>query len=119
MTLVQLKHLIELANSGSFSLSALKLHLTQPALSRSIKALEPQLRNALTEDILAQYIARVQDELGVSINEAAVRLAVGVRGSRGCGGHCAASLSRFFQPPPFQSPLLRNVGGLWCSTEWP
>ena len=44
---------------------------------QSIKALEPQLRNALTEDILAQYIARVQDELGVSINEAAVRLAVG------------------------------------------
>jgi hypothetical protein len=31
----------------------------------------------LTEDILSQYIARVQDEIGVSINEAAVRLAVG------------------------------------------
>lgn len=43
MTLVQLKHLIELANSGSFSQSALKLHLTQPALSRSIKALEDEL----------------------------------------------------------------------------
>ena len=44
---------------------------------QSIKALEPQLRNTLTEDILSQYIARVQDELGISINEAAVRLAVG------------------------------------------
>lgn len=44
---------------------------------QSIKAIEPQLRNTLTEDILSQYIARVQDELGVSINEAAVRLAVG------------------------------------------
>lgn len=44
---------------------------------QNIKALEPQLRNTLTEDILAQYIARVQDEMGVSINEAAVRLAVG------------------------------------------
>jgi DNA-binding transcriptional LysR family regulator len=43
MTLVQLKHLIELANSGSFSQSANKLHLTQPALSRSIKALEDEL----------------------------------------------------------------------------
>lgn len=42
-----------------------------------LKGLEPQLRTAMTEDILAQYIARVQDELGVSINEAAVRLAVG------------------------------------------
>mgnify|MGYP006198469913 CR=1 FL=1 len=47
MTLVQLKHLIELANSGSFSQSALKLHLTQPALSRSIKALEDELGQAL------------------------------------------------------------------------
>ncbi len=44
---------------------------------QSIKALEPQLRNTLTEDILSQYIARVQDELGISINEAAARLAVG------------------------------------------
>ncbi len=44
---------------------------------QTIKALEPQLRSTLTEDILSQYIARVQDELGVSINEAAVRLAIG------------------------------------------
>ena len=51
MTLVQLKHLIELANSGSFSQSALKLHLTQPALSRSIKALEDELGQALFDRI--------------------------------------------------------------------
>lgn len=43
----------------------------------ALKGLEPQLRNALTEDVLAQYIARIQDEVGVSINESAVRLAVG------------------------------------------
>lgn len=47
MTLVQLKHLIELANSGSFSQAAVKLHLTQPALSRSIKALEDELGQPL------------------------------------------------------------------------
>ena len=47
MTLVQLKHLIELASTGSFSQSAAKLHLTQPALSRSIKALENELGGAL------------------------------------------------------------------------
>jgi DNA-binding transcriptional LysR family regulator len=40
MTLVQLRHFIELAANGSFSKSAEKLHLTQPALSRSIKSLE-------------------------------------------------------------------------------
>jgi DNA-binding transcriptional LysR family regulator len=51
MTLVQLKHLIELANSGSFSQSALKLFLTQPALSRSIKALEDELGQALFDRI--------------------------------------------------------------------
>jgi len=51
MTLVQLKHLIELANSGSFSQSAEKLHLTQPALSRSIKALEDELGHPLLDRI--------------------------------------------------------------------
>lgn len=43
MTLVQLKHLIALAKSGSFSKAAQALHLTQPALSRSIRALEDEL----------------------------------------------------------------------------
>lgn len=47
MTLVQLRHLIELAANGSFSQSAIKLHLTQPALSRSIKALEGELGQSL------------------------------------------------------------------------
>lgn len=51
MTLVQLKHLIELASNSSFSQSAIKLHLTQPALSRSIKALEDELGQALFDRI--------------------------------------------------------------------
>jgi len=51
MTLVQLKHLIELATSGSFSQSAIKLHLTQPALSRSIKALEDELGQPLFDRV--------------------------------------------------------------------
>jgi DNA-binding transcriptional LysR family regulator len=51
MTLVQLRHLIELATSGSFSQSAIKLHLTQPALSRSIKALEDELGQPLFDRI--------------------------------------------------------------------
>jgi DNA-binding transcriptional LysR family regulator len=40
MTLVQLRHLIALAQVGSFSKAAQALFLTQPALSRSIRALE-------------------------------------------------------------------------------
>ncbi len=51
MTLVQLRHLIELAATGSFSQSAIKLHLTQPALSRSIKALEEELGQPLFDRI--------------------------------------------------------------------
>jgi DNA-binding transcriptional LysR family regulator len=43
MTLVQLRHLISLAQTGSFSKSANALFLTQPALSRSIRALEDEL----------------------------------------------------------------------------
>ena len=51
MTLVQLRHLIELAANGSFSQSAIRLHLTQPALSRSIKALEDELGQRLFDRI--------------------------------------------------------------------
>jgi DNA-binding transcriptional LysR family regulator len=51
MTLVQLRHLIDVASSGSFSRSAVKLHLTQPALSRSIKALEGELGQSLFDRI--------------------------------------------------------------------
>ncbi len=43
MTLVQLKHLLALAEKGSFSKSAQAVFLTQPALSRSIRALEDEL----------------------------------------------------------------------------
>jgi DNA-binding transcriptional LysR family regulator len=43
MTLVQLRHLLSLAATGSFSRSAEALHLTQSALSRSIRALEDEL----------------------------------------------------------------------------
>lgn len=43
MTLVQLRHLIALAETGSFSKAAQAQFLTQPALSRSIRALEDEL----------------------------------------------------------------------------
>lgn len=77
MTLVQLRHFLELAHSGSFSLAADRLHLTQPALSRSIKALEDELgqllfdrvgrRNELTA--FGQHIRlRAQDLLDSALN---------------------------------------------------
>jgi DNA-binding transcriptional LysR family regulator len=51
MTLVQLRHLLSLARTGSFSKSAAALFLTQPALSRSIRALEDELGQPLFDRI--------------------------------------------------------------------
>lgn len=51
MTLVQLRHLISLAESGSFSRSAESLFLTQPALSRSIRALEDEMGQPLFDRV--------------------------------------------------------------------
>lgn len=51
MTLVQLRHLISLAQTGSFSRSAAALFLTQPALSRSLHARELDLGHALFDRI--------------------------------------------------------------------
>jgi DNA-binding transcriptional LysR family regulator len=51
MTLVQLRHLLSLALTGSFSKSAAVLFLTQPALSRSIRALEAELGQPLFDRI--------------------------------------------------------------------
>lgn len=51
MTLVQLRHLIALAESGSFSKAAPLLFLTQPALSRSIRALEDELNTPLFDRV--------------------------------------------------------------------
>ncbi len=51
MTLVQLRHLLSLAETGSFSRSAEALFITQPALSRSIRGLEAELGQPLLDCI--------------------------------------------------------------------
>lgn len=51
MTLVQLRHLIALAESGSFSIAAAASFVTQPALSRSIRALEDEMGQPLLDRI--------------------------------------------------------------------
>ena len=51
VTLVQLRHLVAVAESGSFSRSAEALFLTQPALSRSIGALEGELGQPLFDRV--------------------------------------------------------------------
>ena len=42
-----------------------------------MKGLAEQLRSGLAEDVVTQYLARLQTESGVKINEAAVSAAVG------------------------------------------
>jgi DNA-binding transcriptional LysR family regulator len=51
MTLVQLRHFISLAQTGSFTQSAELLNVTQPALSRSIRLLEMELRQPLFDRV--------------------------------------------------------------------
>ena len=51
MTLTQLKHFIDLAQTCSFGSSARRLHITQPALSRSIKALEEEFGHLLFDRV--------------------------------------------------------------------
>jgi DNA-binding transcriptional LysR family regulator len=51
MTLVQLRHFLELANTGSFSKSAVKLHVSQPALSRSIQTIEDEFGHKLFDRV--------------------------------------------------------------------
>lgn len=51
MTLVQLRHLIALADAGSFSRASQAAHLTQPALSRSIRALEEEFGQPLVDRV--------------------------------------------------------------------
>jgi len=51
MTLVQLRQFIALAKAGSFVKAADALHMTQPALSRSIKALEEELGKQLFDRV--------------------------------------------------------------------
>lgn len=51
MNLRQLEHWLALAETGSFSRAALKLHMTQSALSRSIQTLEDELGGPLVDRI--------------------------------------------------------------------
>ena len=49
MELRRLRHLIAVVEHGSFSRAAEAVHLTQPALSRSIQALEAEVGTAVLE----------------------------------------------------------------------
>ena len=92
MTLVQLRHFISLAKTGSFSKSAEALFLTQPALSRSIRALESELGQPLFDRIgrrseLTPFgreaLARSRQlvEAAADLRDSAAQMAVGNSGT--------------------------------------
>lgn len=54
--------------------------VTEPKLdpaSEQAKRVDETLRQALTEDLLTQYLARLETEIGVSLNQAALNQAIG------------------------------------------
>ena len=100
MTLVQLRHMISLAQSGSFTRAAEALFLTQPALSRSIRALEDELGHPLFDRVgrraeltpfgdevlqRARHLVFEADELGASGREMRAGRAGRVRIGMGSG----------------------------------
>jgi DNA-binding transcriptional LysR family regulator len=100
MTLVQLRHMISLAQSGSFTRSAQAQFLTQPALSRSIRALEDELGQPLFDRVgrravltpfgvevlqRARHLVFEADELSVSGRETLAGRAGTVRIGMGSG----------------------------------
>ncbi|MEJ8851408.1 LysR family transcriptional regulator [Variovorax rhizosphaerae] len=111
MNLQQLQHLLAVAETGSFSLAAEKVHLTQPALSRSIQALEEEIGGPLIERSLkvkeltplGVVVAARARRIGLEISEvkrSAALLSEGGTVRLGLGPAPAAMLS---------APLLRHV----------
>jgi DNA-binding transcriptional LysR family regulator len=82
MDLRHLRHLIALAETGSFSRAAEQMHLTQSALSRSIQALEHSLEAQLVDRIgkrneltpLGQAVVKQGRKLLVGADELQVQL---------------------------------------------
>lgn len=116
MNLQQLDHLLALAETGSFSRASERVHLTQPALSRSIQMLEQELgmpvidrvgkRNELTP-FGAMVMARAK-RISMEVHElkrTAALLADGEAGvvRLGLGGASSALFSA-----PLLTQMLRN-----------
>jgi DNA-binding transcriptional LysR family regulator len=91
VTLVQLRHLIALAERGSFSKAAQAVYVTQPALSRSIRALEDELGMPLFDRVgrrieLTSFGREALERARELVLEAAELRDSGRRMSQGQGG---------------------------------
>ena len=97
MTLAQLRHLLALAESKSFSKAARAVFLTQPALSRSIGTLESELGQALFDRIghriePTPYGREMAERARVIVADADALLDHGKRMIQGTGGNLRIGL---------------------------
>ena len=97
MQLTQLRHMVGLAEQGSFSKAARSLFITQPALSRSIQALEKELGLALFDRVghrieLTAFGRDVLERARRMLDDARDLAELGARQRDGIGGRLRVGL---------------------------
>jgi DNA-binding transcriptional LysR family regulator len=97
MTLVQLRHLLALAEAGSFSRAAAACFVTQPGFSRSIRALEDDLGQPLFDRVgrraeLTPFGRDVLQRARALVTDADELRASGRRAREGAAGRVAIGL---------------------------
>jgi DNA-binding transcriptional LysR family regulator len=112
MNLAQLEHLVAIAETGSFSRAAERVHLTQPALSRSVRALEDELGGKLIDRVGTSVVQRARQVLSgvLELRHAARHVQAGEVGTIriGLGSGPSALLTRPLLAYGAQSfPLVR------------
>lgn len=113
MTLVQLRHFLALAESGSFRATAEAVFLTQPALSRSIASLEDELGQSLFDRMgrrseLTPFGRSVLERARRIVAEADELKAIGQRMQQGLTGEARIGLGSG-PAALLMTPLLRQI----------
>lgn len=112
MNLQQLEHFLVLVETQSFSRAAAKLHLTQPALSRSIQALEETLGGRLLERDKGKTLTALGELAIVRARRIRVELAELRRSASLLADYAGGTLRLGLGPTPtaiLSLPLLREM----------
>lgn len=112
MNLQQITHFLALAETGSFSRAAEQVHLTQPALSRSIAQLESELNGPLFERLgRSNHLTPVGQLVAARARRIQQELAELKRSSELVQSEAAGQVSLGLAPTPFEllgAPLMRH-----------
>ncbi|WP_315137126.1 LysR family transcriptional regulator [Achromobacter marplatensis] len=112
MNLQQLEHFLVLVETRSFSRAAAKLHLTQPALSRSIHALEEAVGGRLLERDKGKTLTALGELAIVRARRIRVELAELCRSATLLADYAGGSVRLGLGPTPtaiLSLPLLREM----------